>query len=324
MRKSLLVAAVVAGSVLLTAPGAGAMTYTLEPGDFDGVIPGIDINLTQQQLGGTLCPCTKIPYPADYVSNQQGVTAITKTQLMPGRAAPGYSLGSMVISTYLANNTPPPGVNFILLGNTSSFNGLFGGDWPAAVIGWHPRRHPKPGDEHQPPIRRLGRPPQQHDGARLPAGHGERDAGRLDGSHRLHRVAARQPGQCDVDAGQHHLSACAPTENLPIDQVWRDIGLGFVADALDRLLRPMIDAAYTNRPNPTAAQLAASAGVQAKFPAALPDSRSARTGGHARSAFDADHVELLTECSNATGGHRYNGFRRTGRRACNFRFDART
>jgi hypothetical protein len=57
-----------------------------------------------------------------------------------------------------------------------------------------------------------------------------------------------------------------PTLNLPINQGWRNIGLGFVADALDAMQRPMIDAAYTNRPNPTAAQLAASTSEQAKIP----------------------------------------------------------
>ena len=82
----------------------------------------------------------KIPYPADYVSNQQGVTAITKTPLMPGDTVVGYSLGSMVISTYLANNTPPPGVNFILLGNTSSFNGLFAAIGLLPLLGRAPRR----------------------------------------------------------------------------------------------------------------------------------------------------------------------------------------
>jgi hypothetical protein len=57
-----------------------------------------------------------------------------------------------------------------------------------------------------------------------------------------------------------------PTLNLPINQGWRNIGLGFVADALDTIQRPMIDAAYTNRPRPTAAQLAASTSEQAKIP----------------------------------------------------------
>lgn len=60
-----------------------------------------------------------------------------------------------------------------------------------------------------------------------------------------------------------------PTQNLPINQGWRNIGLGFVADALDAMERPLIDAAYTNRPNPTAAQLAASTSEQAKIPSPI-------------------------------------------------------
>ena len=66
MNKSLLAAAAATGLVLLTAPAAGAMTYTLEPTDFDGVAPHL-ANVTQQQLGGTLCPCTKLPYRANFI-----------------------------------------------------------------------------------------------------------------------------------------------------------------------------------------------------------------------------------------------------------------
>ena len=60
-----------------------------------------------------------------------------------------------------------------------------------------------------------------------------------------------------------------PTQNLPINQGWCNIGLGFLADALDAMQRPMIDAAYTNRPNPTAVQLAASTSEQAKIPSPI-------------------------------------------------------
>ena len=75
VKRSLVAAAAVTGSVLMTAPVAGAMTYTLEPTDLDGVF-GIVANVTQQQLGFSLCPCTKIPYPADIVSNGEGVAAL--------------------------------------------------------------------------------------------------------------------------------------------------------------------------------------------------------------------------------------------------------
>ena len=266
MKKSLLAAAAATGSVLLTAPGAGAMTYTLEPGDFDGVIPGININLTQQQLGGTLCPCTKIPYPAAYVSNQQGVTAITQTPLMPGDTVLGYSLGSVVISTSLANNTPPPGVKFILLGNTSSFNGLF------AAIGLLPLLGGIPADTPN-PVTSISR---QYDGwADLPnnmmaPGYLLAMMNAMKGELTVHidyTEASLLNNPANVTWTEGNITyQLVPTQNLPIDQGWRDIGLGFVADTLDAMLRPMIDAAYTNRPNPTAAQLAASASVQAKFP----------------------------------------------------------
>jgi hypothetical protein len=112
MKKSLLVAAAATASVLLTAPAAGAMTYTLEATDFDGVL-GIVMNVTQQQLGGTLCPCTKIPYPADIVSYAQGVAALASAPLKAGDIVLGFSLGSVVTSAYLNSHTPPRGVKFI-------------------------------------------------------------------------------------------------------------------------------------------------------------------------------------------------------------------
>jgi hypothetical protein len=55
-------------------------------------------NVTQQQLGGTLCPCTKIPYPADFLSNAQGVVASASAPLRAGDTVLGYSLGSAVAS----------------------------------------------------------------------------------------------------------------------------------------------------------------------------------------------------------------------------------
>ena len=39
---------------------AGGTTYTLEPFDYDDV-GSTTMNITQQQLGGTLCPCVKVP-----------------------------------------------------------------------------------------------------------------------------------------------------------------------------------------------------------------------------------------------------------------------
>lgn len=58
-------AAVLTNVVVAHATGT---TYTLEPFDYDDV-GSTTMNLTQQQLGGTLCPCVKIPYPADGLHN---------------------------------------------------------------------------------------------------------------------------------------------------------------------------------------------------------------------------------------------------------------
>ena len=76
---------------------AAGTTYTLEPFDYDDV-GRTTMNITQQQLGGTLCPCVKIPYPADGFHNAQGVAAIAKTPLQSGDTVMGFSLGSQVIA----------------------------------------------------------------------------------------------------------------------------------------------------------------------------------------------------------------------------------
>ena len=276
MKKSLLVAAAATASVLLTAPAAGAMTYTLEPSDFDGVL-GIVMNVTQQQLGGTLCPCTKIPYPADIVSNAQGVAALASAPLKAGDIVLGFSLGSVVTSAYLNSHTPPPGVKFILLGDTSNPNGLlaatgllplFGGGIPPSPPAPRPGSHPAPD-----PVTIISR---QYDGfADFPTnifapGYLLAVLNAIDGASTIHNdytEASLLNNPANVTWTQGNITyELVPTQNLPINQGWRNIGLGFLADALDAMQRPMIDVAYTNRPNPTAAQLAASTSEQAKIP----------------------------------------------------------
>jgi PE-PPE domain-containing protein len=276
MKKSLLVAAAATASVLLTAPAAGAMTYTLESTDFDGVL-GIVMNVTQQQLGGTLCPCTKIPYPADIVSNAQGVAALASAPLKAGDIVLGYSLGSVVISAYLNSHTPPPGVEFILLGDTSNPNGLlaatgllplFGGGIPPSPRAPRPRSHPTPN-----PVTIIGR---QYDGWAdfpnniLAPGYLLAVLNAMVGASTIHNdytEASLLNNPANVTWTQGNITyELVPTQNLPINQGWRNIGLGSLADALDAMQRPMIDVAYTNRPNPTAAQLAASTSEQAKVP----------------------------------------------------------
>ncbi len=276
MKKSLLVAAAATASVLLTAPAAGAMTYTLEPTDFDGVL-GIVMNVTQQQLGGTLCPCTKIPYPADTVSNAQGVAALASAPLKAGDIVLGFSLGSVVTSAYLNSHTPPPGVKFILLGDTSNPNGLlaatgllplFGGGIPPSPRAPRPRPHPTPN-----PVTIISR---QYDGWAdfpnniLAPGYLLAVLNAIDGASTIHNdytEASLLNNPANVTWTQGNITyELVPTQNLPINQGWRNIGLGSLADALDAMQRPMIDVAYTNRPNPTAAQLAASTSEQAKVP----------------------------------------------------------
>ena len=100
---------------------ADAVAYTVEPFDLDGV-GGITMSVTQTQLGGTLCPCAKVPYPADGLHNDAGVAALANAPLHSGDTVPGFSLGSQVISAYLAQHAPPPGVRFVLLGLTFARN----------------------------------------------------------------------------------------------------------------------------------------------------------------------------------------------------------
>lgn len=95
---------------------AAGTPYTLEPFDYDDV-GSTTMNITQQQLGGTLCPCVKIPYPADGLHNAAGVAP-----LKAGDTVMGFSLGSQVIALYLAKNIPPPGVRFVMLGDTPTHN----------------------------------------------------------------------------------------------------------------------------------------------------------------------------------------------------------
>ncbi len=99
----------------------GPITYTLEPWDLDGVF-GVEHSITQLQLGGRLCPCVKVPYPADGLHNQDGADALAKTPLKAGDTVMGFSLGSQVVSLYLSQHTPPPGVRFVLIGDTFERN----------------------------------------------------------------------------------------------------------------------------------------------------------------------------------------------------------
>src|ERR1700758_269252 len=111
-------------AALVINPGvaeAAGITYTVEPFDLDGV-GGMSMSVTQKQLGGALCPCIKVSYPADGLHNDAGVGALANAPLHSGDTVLGFSLGSQVISLYLAQHTPPPGVRFVLLGDTFARN----------------------------------------------------------------------------------------------------------------------------------------------------------------------------------------------------------
>jgi hypothetical protein len=236
------IACVAAASLLLPIPYANAVTYTVEPWDFDGVIPGISVNLTQQQLGGSLCPCTKIPYPATGLNNQQGVNAIAATPLQSGDVVVGVSNGSAVISTYLAQNKPPTGVKFILLGDTASYNAIHDsiGDGVPADIGV--------------PVTLVAR---EYDGwSDFPdnvwaPGYLLAVVNATTGALTIHdyrTVTLNDPA--NVVATQGNITTVMiPTPTLPINNWLRVIGLPTVADTVDAVERPLIDAAYT-RPAP--------------------------------------------------------------------------
>jgi hypothetical protein len=233
---------------------AAGTTYTLEPFDYDDVGSTV-MNITQQQLGGTLCPCVKIPYPADGLHNAQGVAAIAKTPLQSGDTVLGFSLGSQVIALYLAQHTPPAGVRFILLGDTPTHNSqvaFLGQGVPANVAdqvilvarqydGWsdYPMTMASPNFS-------LSWRNAQMGGALI---------------HDY--VNARLDNSANVVTTQGNITGILiPTQHLPLNDLQRLFGPSPTADALDAKQRPLVDSAYS-RPGPTAAQLAASTSEQA-------------------------------------------------------------
>jgi pimeloyl-ACP methyl ester carboxylesterase len=233
---------------------AAGTTYTLEPFDYDDVGSTV-MNITQQQLGGTLCPCVKIPYPADGLHNAQGVAAIAKTPLQSGDTVLGFSLGSQVIALYLAQHTPPAGVRFVMLGDTFNHNNqmvALGQGVPANIAnqvilvvrqydGWTDY----PDISTSPNFSLSWRNSEM--GAAL-----------------IHDyVNARLDNSANVVTTRGNITAIlVPTQHLPLNDMQRLFGPSPTADALDTKDRPLVDSAYS-RPSPTAAQLAASTSEQA-------------------------------------------------------------
>ena len=232
---------------------AAGVTYTVEPFNYDGV-RGMTMSITKNQLGGTLCPCVKVPYPADGLHNAQGVTALANTPFHAGDTVLGFPNGSQVISLYLAKYTPPPGVRFVLLGETfhamtrSSLRQGVPANIANQVIlvarqydGWtdYPTNRTSPNYQPGP--------------AELPTG----------ASYIHDYVNARLDNPSNVVTTRGNITAhLIPTQHLPLNDRRRWSGQTAQADQLDAQQRPLIDSAY-NRPRPTPAQLAASTGEQA-------------------------------------------------------------
>jgi hypothetical protein len=236
------------------AKGAG-ITYTVEPFDFDRVV-GMSMSVTQKQLGGTLCPCVKVPYPADGLHNNAGSTAIANIPLHPGDTVLGFSLGTQVISLYLAQHTPPPGVRFVLLGDTFAHNDQL----VAAHQGI-------PADIAN-PVTLVVR---EYDGwSDSPTNKASPHYGLAMhnaemGAATIHDyVDARVNDPANVVTARGNIrTVLVPTQHLPINSPQRLFGANARADQLDAQQRPLIDSAY-DRSVPTTEQLAASTAEQVR------------------------------------------------------------
>ena len=232
---------------------ADAVTYTVEPFDLDGVA-GITFSVTQNQLGGALCPCVKVPYPADGLHNDVGVAALANAPLQSGDTVLGFSLGSQVISAYLAQHTPPPGVRFVLLGDTFARNDdlvAIGQGVPADIAN---------------EVLLVAR---QYDGwSDFPTNKASPNYGLAlqnaqAGAVTIHDyVNVRLDDPANVVTTRGNItSILIPTQHLPLNNRRKNMPIAEADDRLDAEQRPLIDSAY-DRPGPTPDQLAASTGQQ--------------------------------------------------------------
>lgn len=236
-------------------------TYTVEPFDFDGSM-GISYSVTRAQLGASLAPYIKVPYIADSQHNQSASDNIhrltQKGTIKAGDTVVGFSLGTQNVSLYLSQHKPPPGVRFVLLGDTMWRNSVFvnagvGIPWNIAneVImiahefdGWSdwPDKTSSPN-------------------------YGLAAAHAAAGMNSLHNyVTARMDDPSYVIAKRGNITAkLIPTTKLPGNIWMRNLGMHKQADDLDAQQRPLIQQAYS-RPSPTPAQLAAAARYQVGIP----------------------------------------------------------
>ncbi|WP_422226198.1 PE-PPE domain-containing protein [Mycobacterium sp.] len=244
---------IVALSMDPPAAKAGGVTYTVEPFDYDDV-RGMTVSVTQTELGGTLCPCVKVRYPADGIHNAEGVTALANTPLQSGDTVVGFSLGAQVVSLYLAQYTPPPGVRFVLLGDTFARNEQLVSakqGVPANIANQ---------------VILVAR---QYDGwsdypttllsPNFPLAMQNAESGAAS----LHNyVTAQLNNPANVVTTRGNITAILiPTQHLPVNAWRRSWGQSAQADQLDAQQRPLIDSTY-NRPGPTPDQLAAASAEQ--------------------------------------------------------------
>lgn len=231
------------------------MTYTVEPFDFDGVV-GLLMSVTQRQLGGSMCPCAKVHYPADGLHNDEGVTAIAHAPLRAGDTVLGFSLGSQVISLYLAQRTPPPGVRFVLLGDTFARND--------ELVAQHQGIPPDIANSVTLVVR-------EYDGwsdkpTKKPSPYFELAMHNAElGAATLHDyVDARIDDAANVTTTRGSITAVLiPTQHLPVNRPLRMLGNNKKADDLDAQQRPLIDSAY-DRAVPTPQQVAESTDQQVR------------------------------------------------------------
>jgi hypothetical protein len=232
---------------------ADSVTYTVEPFNFDGVM-GMTFSVTKNQLGGALCPCVKVPYTADGLHNDAGVAALADAPLQSGDTVLGFSLGSQVISAYLAQHTPPPGVRFVLLGDTFAQNDKFvavGQGIPADIAN------------------KVILVARQYDGwSDSPTNtasphYGLATQNAQAGAATIHDyVNARLDDPANVVTTRGNItSVLIPTQHLPLNNLRPNLPIAEADDGLDAQQRPLIDTAY-ERPGPTPDQLAASTDEQ--------------------------------------------------------------
>jgi hypothetical protein len=255
----MIAAAAAAGALMLSPASAhadGPITYTVEPFDFDGDF-GISMTVTQDQFGGRMCPCEKIPYPADGFHNQQGADAIAQVPFKAGDTLMGFSLGAQVVSLFLSQHTLPPGVKVLLAGDTFARNKELvaaGQGIPVDIAN---------------PVTMVAN---EYDGwSDTPTDTSSpnwllAEVNAAVGTQHLHYYANADPADpANVVTQQGNITAVlVPTQQLPINDFlrgWADS----TADDLDTQERPLIDDAYS-RPGSTPEQQKAAAAQQVPYP----------------------------------------------------------